>query len=466
MNTETLGRENLRQVSHLHRTSVRGWSSGEPSWLRSPTLAASVLIGIGTFVLRLSYAASRPTDIAGARYVAGAGRFDVTHSSPPAPGSWLYVAAGHAIGVVSGLSTVRSLVLLAAVASAGAAALTCVAGTALGGRWVGIASGALVATAPVSWFAGSTVSTFSFDAFLGALLMVLARRARPYRAHGVLAVVALGLGAGVRLSVVPAFALLVLIAVVASVRTVGQLLTMVVAGVASVAAWFVPMIVIQPGGLHAWLHAVHVQVSHTAHISSVFVAPTSGALTNIGTFGAWSLVTLGPVLVVAVLAVLVTAGARLATRRPGGNVALRIWSTGTETDDRVGRPWYQGTVAVLTAAVIPPVAVVTLDQFSGGGSVLAYLVPATVLLLLPVARLLHHRTPGLRRAAAIVATLLVAGAVTVNIQRFVAAPGILPASVARHYPKLWISQTRYQAPYADTADTIRAADRRGGPGHR
>jgi hypothetical protein len=46
----------------------------------------------------------------------------------------------------------------------------------------------------------------------------------------------------------------------------------------------------------------------------------------------------------------------------------------------------------------------------------------------------------------------------VNGQRFVSAPGILPTSVVRHQPRLWISQSRYQSPYADTADTIRAAD--------
>ena len=53
------------------------------------------------------------------------------------------MAAGHAIHVVSGLSPVHSLVLLAALASAGAAGLTCVAGTALGGRGIGIAAGSL-----------------------------------------------------------------------------------------------------------------------------------------------------------------------------------------------------------------------------------------------------------------------------------------------------------------------------------
>ncbi len=82
MNVGTLGRENLRQVSHLHRDSVRGWSTGGASWLRSPTLAASVVIGVVTLVLRLSYGASRPTDADGARFVLGSEHFDVTHGGP------------------------------------------------------------------------------------------------------------------------------------------------------------------------------------------------------------------------------------------------------------------------------------------------------------------------------------------------------------------------------------------------
>jgi len=462
VNVGTLGRENLRQVSHLHRDSVRGWSTGGASWLRSPTLAASVAIGLVTLVLRLSYGASRPTDTSGARFVLGSEHFDVTHGAPPAPGAWLYVAAGHAVRVVTGLSPVHSLVLVAAVLSAAAAGLTCVAGTALGGRFVGVAAGSLVASAPVSWFAGATVSTYSVDASLAALLIVLARRAQPYRAHGVVAVLALGLAAGVSLSVVPGFVLLAAVAVVGSVRTVGQLLTAVVAGIGSVAVWLVPVILIQPGGLRAWLHAVHVQVSHAAHASSVFVAPSSGAVTNVGTFGGWSLVSLGPVIVVALVAVIVLAVARVATGQPGGNASLRIWSAATEPRDRIERPWYQGTGAILVAALIPPVAVVTLWQFTAGGAVLSYLVPATVLALLPVARLLHHRARGVRRAAVVVATVLVVAVVVVNAQRFVAAPGILPANVARHHPGWWISKARYQSPYADTADTIRAADRGGG----
>jgi hypothetical protein len=455
---ETLRREHLRQVSHLHRAApVRGWSRTGWSSLRSPTLLAAVVLGVVTLVLRLSYAASGPTGSASASYVIGSGRFDVTRGAPGAPGYWLYVAAGHAVHVVTGLSPVHSLVLLAALASAGAAALTCVVGTDLGGRWVGLAAGALVASAPVSWFAGATVATYSFDALVGALVVVLAHRARPYGAHGVAAVV--GLGAGFRPWVVPLFALLAAIAVVASVRTVGQLLATVVGAVGSVAVWFVPMILVQPGGAHAWLHAVRAQISSGAHASSVFAASSSGAVTNLGTFAAWTLVSLAGAVVVGALATVGIMAARIVTRRPAGDASLRIWSTPAMPGERSERPWYQTTGAVLVAAVVPPVAVVSLGRFAAGGDVLSYLAPATVLLLLPVGRLVHHRVGGVRRTAAVVATVVVAATVAVNVQRFVAAPGILPADIARHQPGLWISRARYQAPYADTAATIGAADR-------
>ncbi len=184
-------------------------------------------------------------------------------------------------------------------------------------------------------------------------------------------------------------------------------------------------------------------------------------VTNLGTFGGWSVVSLGPLLVLAVLALIVLAGARLASGRPGGNASLRIWQTTEEPRVTVERPRYQSTGAILALALIPPVALATLGRFTTGGDVLSYLVPATLLFLLPLGRLLHHRSAGLRRAALLVATLLVAVLVAANVQRFVSGPGILPSSVVRHQPGLWISQSRYQSPYADTADSIRAADRYG-----
>ena len=96
-------------------------------------------------------------------------------------------------------------------ASAAAAGLTLVAGRDLGGRWVGLAAGLVVATCPFAWFSGSIVATYSFNMVGCSLLVILAWRARPGSWHGVAAVVALGVLAGFRQSMVQSFAVLALI---------------------------------------------------------------------------------------------------------------------------------------------------------------------------------------------------------------------------------------------------------------
>ena len=84
------------------------------------------------------------------------------------------------------------------------------------GPWVGLAAGLVVATSPFAWFSGSIVATYSFDMVGCSLLLILAWRARPGSWHGVAAVVALGLLAGFRQSMIQSFAVLALIPVVAS----------------------------------------------------------------------------------------------------------------------------------------------------------------------------------------------------------------------------------------------------------
>ena len=458
MNAGTLDRENLRRVSHLHHRSLRGWAPGR-SWMGSPTLAVSLLLAAATFGLRLAYAATRPTDAAGAALVRGAARFDVTRASPEAPGSWLFVAVGHLLHL-AGTSPVGGLVLLAALLSSAATAATAVAGTGLGGPFLGAGAGAFVATAPVSWFAGSTVSTAAAGALLGAVLIVLALRARPGSAHGALAAAVLGAGAGIRLSAACALALLALIAVVGSVRTVGQLLATAAVGLAAVAVWFVPVLVVQPGGPHAWFHALDHQVSTAAAGGSPFAAPATVALTNLGTAAGWSLVTLAPVVVLGLVGVLVLFVARIATRRPAGDATLRIWAVpGGSHSPATERARFQAPAVVLVAALLPPVALVLLGRFTGGGDVLSYVVPATLVLLLPAARLVHHRARSLRTAATVAFVVLGLAAVALNVDRFAAAPAILPATVVRHHPGWWISEPRYGSPYDETAHAIAVGDR-------
>ena len=74
------------------------------------------VIGVATLVGRLVTAAHGPTDWDSAQYVAAVSRFDVTHGRPQPPGYWRYVEAGRLLHE-TGVGTVQSLVLVAAVAT-------------------------------------------------------------------------------------------------------------------------------------------------------------------------------------------------------------------------------------------------------------------------------------------------------------------------------------------------------------
>jgi hypothetical protein len=427
-------------------------------------LAPAIGLGAAALMLRLVEAASGPTDWDGAQYVLGARHFDVAYGTPSPPGYWLYVTLGHALHVTTGLGTVQSLVLLTALASAAAVALTAVGGTLLAGRWVGLAAATLLTFTPVSWFDGSTVSTYSFCALAGVLLVVLARRAYPGSRHGILAAVVLGFSSGFVPWSLPMFALLALLAAVASTRSLRGLLALVLAGAGSVAVWFVPMVAAQPGHLSAWAHAVRVEASDAAHASSVLFSG-SAAGTNFGIFGAYSLLSLWPSLVLAVTATVILLGSRLVTRRPGGDVSRRIWSGfGSRTDlafEAQGRPWYQRGGAILTTAIVPPLAIVTVGRFPAGGAVLSFLPAATVLLLWPLSRLLRHRVRSLRLSGALVTAVVVTAACALGSLQFLEEPGMLPTSSVTEHGAIWMTQSRYGAPYPDTAATIAATDAAG-----
>jgi hypothetical protein len=402
-----------------------------------------------TLVLRLVTAASGPTDWDSAQYAAAVDHFDVTHGQPQPPGYWLYVQSGRLLHHLFGLGIIQSLVLVAAVASAAGAALTAVAGRDLGGRWTGVAAGAVVATCPFAWFSGSIVATYSFDLVAGPLLIVLAWRARPGSWHGVGAVVALGLLAGFRQSILQTFVILALVAVAGSTRTWGRLALTVSAGLSAVGVWLVPMAVTQPGGLSAWVHATRTETTGAARSTSVLDHAAAGA-TNIGTFAAYTALALGALAVLSVLGALALLGRHLRSTTEGAPArSSPAFPRGAGLSWE--RPWYQRRWAILGAAIVPPVAVVTLVAFAKGGYLLAYLPAATIALLLPLGALVH-RTAGGR------ASLGVALVVGLGTQRFVSGDGVLPQRWLRPNGSLWLEQPRYQAPYADTLPAIRAAD--------
>ncbi len=423
-------------------------------------------------MLRLVTAASGPTDWDSAQYASALRHFDVRHGQPQPPGYWLYVEAGRWVARLTGLGAIHSMVLISAVASAAAVGWTAVAGRAMGGRWLGVAAGAVVATSPFVWFSGSIVATYSFDALACALLMVLAWDARPGSWHGLWAVVALGLLTGFRQSIIQAFAILALLAVVGSTRTVGRAMATVGAGAVAVAVWFVPMVLQQPGGLSAWARATHAETVGAFQVTSV-LDHAAGGRTNLGIFSAVTVVALAPVAVLTVLALVALVVRRLVRGGAPATGAGDGTAGGEMSSGRWARTWYQGRTAVLTAAIVPPVAIVALVQFAKGGYVLAYLPAAVIALLLPVAALTRRAgRPRVRAHAAhaardgrsastawaVVASVGVAAVVLLGAQRFVSGAGVLPQRQLRATGGLWLQQPRYQAPYDDTRSTIRSAD--------
>src|SRR5579875_1813955 len=269
---------------------------------------------------------------------------DVRHGAPHPPGYFLFVTAGRALHVVTGMSATASLVLVAALASAAAAACTVIAGADLGGRFVAGAAGTLMAASPVSWFNGSIAATYSFDALAAAGFTVLARRARPGSRHGVVAASAFGLAIGFRQSIAQLFGFLVVMAVAGSARSWRTIVGAALAGAGCLAAWFVPMVVVQPGGFAAWVRATHAEALGAYRTSSVLASTTKG-LTSLGTMGAYALLLLGPVAVLGVGASVGLLALRLRRRR----LPERPVSAGPESTSPPACPPASGPARALAA---------------------------------------------------------------------------------------------------------------------
>jgi len=427
---------------------------------RSHWVVVPWAMALATLALRLLTGARGPTDWDSAQYASAVNHFDVAHGQPQPPGYWLYVETGRALHLLTGMGIVQSLVLIAALASAAGVGLTAVAGRDLGGPWVGVAAGAVMATCPFVWFSGSTVSTYSFDMLACALLVVLAWRARPGSWHGIGAVVALGLLAGFRQSDMVAFAILGLLAVIGSTRRWNRLGLTVLAAAAAVGVWFVPMVLAQPGGFSTWLHATRTETSGAAQITSV-LDHAAGAATNAGTFAAYTALALAPLAALAVVAGVLVLLRRLvlSTRHdedPGTPAVEPAYRVGPEW----ARPWYQSRTIVLGAAIVPPVLMVTLIQFAKGGYLLAYLPAAVIALLLPLGALNRQRRRPERLSPVwvVLTSLLIGAVVLVGGERFVTAGAVVPTQWTSNTASLWLDQPRYQAPYPQTYAAIRSAD--------
>ena len=390
-----------------------------------------MLFVVGVAV-HLPWWAQAPTEWDSVQLVLGMARFDVTQATPHAPGYWLYIGAGRLVQALTPLGAEDSLVACSAVAAGGAVALGYLLGRDMGGRWLGLATAGVLLTSPFLLFYGSSVGSYAFDALAVEALLLLAWRARPGSWHGPAAAATLGLAGGFRQSSVLLLAPVAVVAVARSSRTARQVGAAAAAGAVGLAVWLVPMAVEQPGGLGAvrragariWREAVTVT-------SPLYGAPAEGVASNLAQATGYTLAAVVLLLPAAAVALALAAFPRFRV----GSVRSRH---ATDSGPRL-----------LAVAAVPPLAFVLVFHFGKAGYVLSYL-PALVLLAL---------WPATRLAARprLIVGALVALACAVQVQRFVAAPGVLPLAVTdRGGP--WFTQSRYGAPYRLTAQAIDDVD--------
>lgn len=403
---------------------------------RAPWLLAAV-----TFVTCVAFMPDYPTEWDSVQLTFGVDRFDITHGSPHPPGYWLYVFLGRVVRWLTPFDAATSLSLLAAAAAAGTVGLTYVVGRRFGGRWLGFAGAACMLASPYLLFYGATVNTYTFDALIVLVLVLIASRARPGSWHGWAAAGVLGLGAGLRQTTLVVLGPLVLCAVVASVRSLRQAAAVAAAGATGLAAWVVPMLIEQPGGWSRYRAFSDEYLAPALERTSIlYGAPRNGVVNNLGQATGYTLGTILVLMPVVVLGAVLFLVARRRTDDPAA--------------DAPGEPWWRRGLPPLSLllwlSLLVPVAFVLLLHFGKAGYVLSYL-PALVLLLLwPASRL--------RSRPQLVLSVLLVVACLVNVQRFVSAAGVIPGGMLNE-EALWFTQERHGAPYRLTRPLMEQTDR-------
>ena len=385
-------------------------------------------LGAAGFGACVAFMPAYPTEWDSIQLTLGVDHFDVTGGSPHPPGYWLYIFLGRVVTWLTPLPADAALSVLAAAAAGGTVGLTYVLGRRFGGPRLGAMAAAFLATSPFLLFYGATVSTYTFDALVAVALVLLAAAARPRSWHGWAAAGVLGLGAGLRQTTLLILGPVVLVAAVASVRTVRTALAVTSAGALGLLVWFVPMLLEQPGGWSRYRSFSKEYLDPALEATSIlYGAPENGIVNNLGQATGYTLAAVAVLLPVAALALVLSRVHRVPNRHP----------------------MYSGrAVALLGLAVAVPVAFVLLVHFGKAGYVLSYLPALALLLLWPASRL--------RGAAFLAVAALLAVACAVDAQRFVSAAGVLPDS---ENDSLWFTQHRHGAPYRLTRPLMRQVDR-------
>jgi len=392
---------------------------------------------VGSFALSMASFARYPTEWDSVSLRMGLDRFDVLEASPHSPGYYLYVLAGRFLRTVTPLSGTVSLQVVAALAAAACVGVTHLVGVRLGSRWLGLTAAGVLATSPLLRFYGATIDTYTFDALLSVLLILLALSARPGSRHAVVAAGVLSLGSGSRQTSLLLLGPLVLLAAWRSVRSVRRGVEVVAAGVVGLLAWAVPMFIEQPGGWSAyWPYSQRFTKPAFLQTSILYGAPASGVRHNFFQVAVYTTTSTLAVLPVTALAVAV-----LAYQAAKGRSRAR-----TEGPRRPGIG-----AAALSVALFVPLAFVTILHFGKAGYALSYLPAAVLILLWPASRL--------RGAGRIACSVLVLLGCTIQTQRFFQGRGIIPVGVQQRAPGFWLFDRANGAPYGLTAAEIRGTDR-------
>ncbi len=431
-------------VRQPHGVPAGSIASGEagPSHRRLGERGTPWALAVVALALRVPFFSRYPTEWDSVQLVMGLDRFDVQLGSPHAPGYWLYVAAGRTVRVLTPLDSHQSMLVLAALASAGAVALTYLAGRELAGPFLGLGAAGFLLVCPYLWFYGSMVNVYVFDALTVSALVLCALRARPGSRHGLAAAAVLGLGAGFRPTTLFLLGPLALVAAGRSVRSLrGALATVVVGGLA-VAGWAVPMSLEQPGGFGAIRRESRSLWEGSAAQTTVFSDRYPERVHNnlVGTT-AETLAALGPLLPLFGVGGLLALAGWLRRRRDG------------ERPPPEGVPVALGA-GVLAAAILPAVAFNYLVHFGKSGYLLIFLPAAVLGLCWPASRIGRPGPHRLASRALLGALLVLAGGLAA--QRFVFGEGVLPRRWLDG--SLEITQARFGAPYRMTASAIAATD--------
>jgi hypothetical protein len=267
------------------------------SLVASPAVAV-VVLAVFTVLLRLPFRITVLDHWDSVQYALGLHDFNVSAHTPQPPGSPLYILLARALLGVAGDEHL-AFVLISLGASAGAVGVVYLLGRRLFSPGAGWIAALALLTQPAFWVYGAGGNSWTLLAFLAALAgltcLDLLRGAR----HAlVLSALTLGLASGFRLDVTVFLGPLWLWCLWRGERSPKRRLLAMTLIALCLLAWFIPVVLITPGGLERWL------VRYGEMFVPAPATPTDqlrNLLGNTAVIWTYTLALFGPMLVLAVV---------------------------------------------------------------------------------------------------------------------------------------------------------------------